>query len=179
MITVECGVLLAPDRWLMRFAAVGTPCVRVASERLALHGTVGIQIMTKEECMKEFSALPKATSCRLIDFARCEIRPGFLPDTYILIVSGIQPYANMRVDLVPLIYIRQPEYWEIEVVGRLRGIGLPVLTPYTVSLPLDGVRGIHGVEVVGAKRREQLDVPPRTTKGDVSERVADYVMAQP
>jgi hypothetical protein len=179
MITVECGVLLAPDRWLMRFAAVGTPCVRVASERLALHGTVGIQIMTKEECMKEFSALPKATSCRLIDFARCEIRPGFLPDTYILIVSGIQPYANMRVDLVPLIYIRQPEYWEIEVVGRLRGIGLPVLTPYTVSLPLDGVRGIRGVEVVGAKRREQLDVPPHTTKGDVSKAVADYAMAQP
>ena len=179
MIMVECGVLLVSGSWLMRPSVVDTPCVRIVGERLALHGTVDIQSMTKEECMKEFSALPKAESCRLIDFARCEVRPGFLPDTYILIVSGVLPYANMRVDLVPLIYIRQPEYWEIEVVGRLRGIGLPVLTPYTVSLPLDGVRGLHGVEVVGAKRREQLDVPPLTTKGDVSKAVADYAMAQP
>jgi hypothetical protein len=91
----------------------------------------------------------------------------------------MQPYANMHVDLVPLIYIRQPEYWEIEVVGHLRGIGLPVLTPYTVSLPLDGVRGIRGVEVVGAKRREQLDVPPIIKKDDVSRAAADYAMAQP
>ena len=30
--------------------------------------------------MKEFSALPKAESCRLIDFAKGEVRPGFLPD---------------------------------------------------------------------------------------------------
>lgn len=123
--------------------------------------------------MKEFSALPKAESCRLIDFAKCEVRPGFLPDTYVLIVAGMQPYANMRVELVPLIYIRQPDYWEIEVVGCLRGIGLPVLTPYTVSLPLDGVRGIHGVEVVGANRRKRLDVPPITTKDDVSETISD------
>jgi hypothetical protein len=129
--------------------------------------------------MKEFSALPKAESSRLIDFDRCEVRPGFLPNTYILIVSGTQPYANMRVDLVPLIYIRQPEYWEIEVVGRLRGIGLPVLTPYTVSLPLDGVRGSRGVEVVGAKRRERIDVPPLATKDHATNAVADYAVAQP
>lgn len=128
--------------------------------------------------MKEFSALPKAESCRLIDFTRCEVRPGFLPDTYILIVTGMQPYANMQVALMPLIYIRQPDYWEIEVVGCLRGIGLPVLTPYTVSLPLDGIRGVHGVEVVGANRRKQLDVPPLPAKGDVSEAVSDYALAQ-
>lgn len=126
--------------------------------------------------MKECSALPKAESCRLIDFTRCEIRPGFLPDTYILVVTGMQPYANMRVELAPLVYIRQPDYWEIEVVGCLRGIGLPVLTPYTVSLPLDGVRGIHGVEVVGANGRKRLDVPPLAKKGDVSE-VVSAVMA--
>jgi hypothetical protein len=128
--------------------------------------------------MREFSALPTAESCRLIDFTRCEVRPGFLPDTYILIVTGVKPYANMQVDLIPLIYIRQPEYWEIEVVGCLRGIGLPMLTPYTVSLPLDGVRGIHGVEVVGANGRKRLDVPPVPTKDDMSEAMADYAMAQ-
>ena len=56
--------------------------------------------------------------------------------------------------------------------------GLPVLTPYTVSVPLDGIRGVQGVEVVGAKRRQQLDVPPLTTKSDGSEMVAAYAMTQ-
>jgi hypothetical protein len=128
--------------------------------------------------MQEFSALPKAASCRLIDFAKCEVRPGFLPDTYILIVTGVKPYANMQVDLMPLVYIRQPDYWEIEVVGCLRGIGLPVLMPYTVALPLDGVRGIHGVEVVGANGRKRLEVPSGTTTADMSEALSDYAMAQ-
>jgi hypothetical protein len=53
-----------------------------------------------------------------------------------------------------------------------------MLTPYTVSLPLDGVRGIHGVEVVGANGRKRLDVPPVPTKDDMSEAMADYAMAQ-
>jgi hypothetical protein len=126
--------------------------------------------------MQEFSALPKAESCRLIDFTKCEVRPGFLPDTYVLIVAGLKPYVNMHVDLVPLIYIRQPEYWEIEVVGCLRGIGLPVLTPYTVSLPLDGVRGVQGIEVVGANRRKRVHVPPLPMKDDVAETVTAYAM---
>jgi hypothetical protein len=45
-----------------------------------------------------------------------------------------------------------------------------------VSLPLDGVRGIHGVEVVGANRRKRLDVPPITTKDDVSETISDVAL---
>jgi hypothetical protein len=97
---------------------------------------------------------------------------------YVLIVTGVKPYANMQVELMPLIYIRQPDYWEIEVVGCLRGIGLPVLTPYTVALPLDGVRGRHGVEVVGANRRKRIDVPPVTTRDDMAEALSDYTMAQ-
>jgi hypothetical protein len=90
----------------------------------------------------------------------------------------MKPFANMQVDLMPLIYIRQPDYWEIEVVGCLRGIGLPVLMPYTVSLPLDGVRGVYGVEIVGATRRKRLDIPPVTTKDDMSETFSDYAIAQ-
>jgi hypothetical protein len=64
------------------------------------------------------------------------------------------------------------------VVGCLRGIGLPVLTPYTVALPLDGVRGIHGVEVVGANGRKRLEVPPGPTTADMAEALSDYAMAQ-
>jgi hypothetical protein len=36
----------------------------------------------------------------------------------------------MQVSLIPRIYVVQPEYWEIEVVGSLPGIGLPALKAY-------------------------------------------------
>lgn len=67
----------------------------------------------------------------------------------------------MTVELRPLTYIRQPEFWGIEVVGFLPGFGLPVVAPYTVSLPLDGVTGRRGIEVLGATRSEKIEVPPR------------------
>jgi hypothetical protein len=56
-------------------------------------------------------------------------------------------------------YIRQPEYWEIEVQGCMRGLGLPVLTPYTATLRLGSTIGTMGVEVVGATRSQRIDVP--------------------
>jgi hypothetical protein len=102
---------------------------------------------------------PTPTSVRLIDFTSAEVHPGFLPDTWILVVSGKKPYANMTVRLSPLIYVRRPEFWEIEVIGSLPGIGLPMTAPYTVSLQLD-VLGTKGIEVVGATKRKRIPVPP-------------------
>lgn len=112
--------------------------------------------------MKEFLEAPASESSRLIDFEKAEIIQGIVPDRYILVVSGMKPYLNMDVSLIPRIYIQQPEHWGIEVVGTLTGIGLPVLAPYHVSLPLDGVIGTRGIEVIGATRSEQFDVPPKT-----------------
>ena len=107
-----------------------------------------------------FLKTPTPTSVRLINFTRAEVRPGFLPNTWILIVSGTKPYANMTVRLSPLIYIRRPEYWGIEVIGSLPGIGIPMTAPYTVSLPLDHTLGTKGIEVIGASRRQRIPVPP-------------------
>lgn len=106
----------------------------------------------------EFSALPETEACRLIDFTDAEVRPAFLPSTFVLIVWGTKPYLNMDVRLIPRVYKQQPEYWEIEVVGCLAGVGLPAEAPYHVSLPLDGIRGTAGIEVVGATRRTKLPV---------------------
>src|SRR5215208_2982347 len=79
-----------------------------------------------------------------------------LPPQFILTVSGEKPYANMEVELSPLIYIQRPEYWGIEVVGHLPGgIRLPVMTPYTVSLPQAGLLGTKGIEIIGATRSER------------------------
>ncbi len=105
-----------------------------------------------------FEELPRVESCRLISFDEIDIRPGFVTGTYFLIVSGNKPYINMEVNLRPLVYIRQPEYWGIEVVGCLPGIGLPATAPYTVSIPLEGIRGTKGIEVIGATRSERREI---------------------
>ncbi len=112
--------------------------------------------------LKEFEALPQPSSCRLINFDKAEVRPGIVSGTYFLIVRGTKPYLNMEVNLVPLVYVRQPEYWGIEVTGCLPGeIGLPATEPYTAILSLTGTIGTKGIEVIGATCSEKILVPPK------------------
>ncbi|MGH3916485.1 MAG: hypothetical protein ACRDTC_24205 [Pseudonocardiaceae bacterium] len=116
---------------------------------------------TSEEQLREFNDLPPSGSCRLIDFESVEILIlESFPPQYVLVVTGTKPYSNMKVDLVPLVYIRQPEYWGIEVVGCLPGFGLPATAPYTISISLNGIIGTEGIEVIGATRSEQHAIPP-------------------
>lgn len=112
-----------------------------------------------EEHVQELHTLPAPTSTRLIDFEHVQIlSTKSIPPQHILVVSGTKPYFNMKVTLQPLTYIRQPDYWGIEVVGSVGGIGLPALAPYTVSLPLAGFIGKRGIEVIGASRSERHDI---------------------
>jgi hypothetical protein len=112
-----------------------------------------------DEQLQRFAASPPASAFRLIDFSYADvvILESF-PPQFVLRVSGTKPYANMTVQLVPLVYVQQPEYWEIEVVGSLSGIGLPAEQPYEVSLAITSFLGTAGVEVVGASRRQKIDV---------------------
>ncbi|WFU43046.1 hypothetical protein QA640_11670 [Bradyrhizobium sp. CB82] len=113
----------------------------------------------KESDLKELEALPHSSTCRLISFKDADVVPGIVPNTFFLIVSGIKPWATMKVELQPLIYIHQPEYWGIEVVGCQSGIGLPMQAPYHVSLDISHARGKLGIEVIGATSRKQIKVP--------------------
>ena len=114
---------------------------------------------------QEFLKAPTSASVRLINFDKAKVVPGFIPNTYFLVVSGKKPYLNMTVELSPLIYIRRPDYWGIEVIGSLPGFGLPALAPYTVSIPLDGILGTKGIEVIGANKRVKIPVPSGTKVG--------------
>jgi hypothetical protein len=68
----------------------------------------------------------------------------------------------MKVELVPVVYVRQPDYWEIELVGCLRGgICLPVVMPFAEAIPIQGTTGTKGIKVVGATKVVKLDVPPK------------------
>jgi len=117
--------------------------------------------LEKKKDVNQFEELPIAEAYRLIDFGVAEVHGGFVPKTYILVVSGTKPYINMEVTLKPLVYIRRPEYWGIQVVGSLHGIGILELDPYTASIPLGGIMGTKGIEVIGATHAEKKDVPPK------------------
>lgn len=113
-----------------------------------------------EESLDAYTALPMDQSHRLIDFDTANVvSTRSIPPQHFLSVSGTKPYMNMHVELSPLVYIRQPEYWGIEVVGSLPGVGLPATAPYSVSLRLGGIMGTKGIEVIGANRTETIDIP--------------------
>lgn len=111
-----------------------------------------------EEQAHAFRALPTPQSCRVIDFNSAQVVTlESLPPQHVLIVTGQKP-LNMEVSLSPLVYIRRPEYWGIEVVGCVPGLGLPAVAPYAVRLDLDGTIGSCGIEVIGASRSEEIGI---------------------
>ena len=109
--------------------------------------------------VKKFVALPPSESCRRIGFDKAYVKhvgPARIPT---LFVEGEAPCFNMEVRLWPLIYIDCPEYWGIEVVGCLPGgICLTAIKPYHVSIPLAGIIGSRGIEVLGAHQSEKIDL---------------------
>lgn len=108
--------------------------------------------------------LPPAQSTGLIDFeSAVVVSPMIYPPQPRLVVSGKKPYPSMAVELVALTYIRQPEYWGIEVIGSASGlvpVHVPVATPYTVELDVGDVTGTVGIEVIGASHTQQLPLAP-------------------
>jgi hypothetical protein len=110
---------------------------------------------------QKLAATQAAQSVRRINFTNAQVRPGFVPNTYFLIVSGTKPCINMQVHLSPLIYIRRPEYWGIEVLGTLSGPCLTAIAPYHVFLPLDGIIGTKGIEVIGATKKKKIKIPQK------------------
>jgi hypothetical protein len=105
--------------------------------------------------------VPVAQSTGLVDFETAEVVSQMIyPPRPVLVVTGRKPYPSMTVELVPLMYIRQPEYWGIEVIGTGAGpLGTEgISVPYAVELDLAACTGTTGVEVVGANQSKQLPV---------------------
>ncbi len=109
-----------------------------------------------ERSIEQFMQAPASQSVRLIDFEAAKVMEK--AGNYFLVVSGTKPYLNMTVRLSPLVYVRQPEYWGIEVLGSLPGIALPATAPYTVAISLNGILGTIGIEVIGASSSQKIDV---------------------
>ena len=103
---------------------------------------------------RSFESLPCAQACRRVDFDLIEVREPAHGGRWLL-VSGIKPWADLRVSLEPMAYRETPDFWVIEVVGRLAAWGLPALVDFCVALPLDSFRGRQGIEIVGATKSER------------------------
>ena len=117
-----------------------------------------LQTLTEVD-IKGLEDLPKASSCYRIDFESWAVVPGIVNGTYWLYVYGTKPWLSMDVTLKPLIYIKKPEYWGIEVVGCLHGIGLPVQAPYVAELDVTHFLGTKGIELIGATKNEKFAAP--------------------
>lgn len=76
-----------------------------------------------------------------------------------LTVSGDKPRdapGGAKVKLEPLTYEAQPEFWKIEVLWDSAKASVPFVTPFKVSIPLDGICGTKGIEVVGQTRKQRI-----------------------
>ena len=113
-----------------------------------------------ENDLKTFNKFPPSSHCRIIDFDKHHISNGIVPNTYFLHVSGMKPWINLIVSLEPVIYIRRPEYWEIQVVACMNGIGLPAVTPYQVTRDISNFIGTKGIAIVSASKPPlKIDIP--------------------
>ncbi len=103
--------------------------------------------------------LQSASASKLVAFENADVVSGIVPDTHFLIVRGEVPCLNMEVALAPLIYVDCPDYWAIEVTGMLKGgFCLEATKPYYAVIPLTGVVGREGVEVVGGNKSQKFRV---------------------
>jgi hypothetical protein len=108
-----------------------------------------------------FESLPYAQACRRVDFDFVEVREAArLGGGRLLLVSGVKSWADLRVTLEPLPYREMPDFWVIEVVGRLTASGLPALVDFCVALPLESIRGCKGIEIIGATKSERRVLNP-------------------
>jgi hypothetical protein len=154
------AVTFSGTKAMFTFEVVDLDDTVLRIRRATCNGTSRAPVLDEAQ-LADHRALPPPTSFRLIAYDKAEVLTlESYPPQYVLQVSGVKFSPSMTVKLMPLVYVRQPEYWEIEVVGGLSGAAIPVKTPYTVSLPLGGTLGSRGIQVIGANRSDTFDLSP-------------------
>jgi hypothetical protein len=96
-----------------------------------------------------------------LDFRKAVVKPGAIAGSFVLTVSGDKPrdaHGGAAVKLEPLTYAEPPEYWKIELLWDSADTVIPIVTPFTVSMPLDQCRGSKGIEVVGQTKRQKISI---------------------
>lgn len=96
--------------------------------------------------------------CELVSFDYAYVIPGIVNGTWFAFVCGEARCFNMSVTLQPLIYVKKPEYWEIQVIGCVGEICLPAQRPYYAGLDVTNFLGHKGIEIVGSNRSKKFEI---------------------
>jgi len=111
----------------------------------------------------------------LIDFQQADVSsPEDSPGALVLRVRGVKPTAEIDVRLLPVQYIRAPEFWAIQVSGSShtsqcvdRAGSAPTGSgsqdsgeerEYEVILDVTSILGTEGIEVLGASTSVRIPV---------------------
>ena len=106
----------------------------------------------------------KAGRANAVAFDHAELRAGpTLGHGLHLVVSGPAPKNGAQVILVPSLEQHNPEYRQIEIVAeqrtRFADHGLaPVADSYEKSIPLSGLAGTKGIELIGANGTQKFSL---------------------
>jgi hypothetical protein len=126
-----------------------------------------------QQDLEQFEQLPRAESCRLIDFDQFElvrlhvfVRPGD-PPPFELHVSGKKPFPGLEIALAPRVHLQQPQFWSIEVVGRpgedesegdTYDVSLNLfkvnLANFNLAISEEEFEGVEGIRLIGATHSE-------------------------
>ena len=89
--------------------------------------------------------------------ADAQVRPGFLNNTFFLILHGKKPNLNTWVEISPVRYPKQPEYWRIDVKECYSGnILLPTISGYAFHEEISQAMGTKGIELHWANGETQI-----------------------
>jgi hypothetical protein len=113
---------------------------------------------------------------QLIDFETAELISTMIypPPPPTLVVTGVKPHPDMEISLEPLVYVSQPQFHGIQVVGSPALPDGPYVAPaiapvpYSVQLSLEGITGTEGVEVIGATCTERKVVATESAEATES-----------
>jgi hypothetical protein len=81
----------------------------------------------------------------------------------VLKVTGEAPYAGMTLEVRPVVYVMQPDYWLMSLVGCLPHgtVAAAVTTPFSAVIDVHGSVGRKGVDLSSDPKAKQLrlDLP--------------------
>lgn len=108
-------------------------------------------------------SLSSAAQGQVIDFEHAELRRvPFQDSLYLWVRAKVGDGYEMR--LAPRVYHERPDYWGIEVVAftppGIREVSGATDAPGMTerSVPLAGITGIRGVNVIGASQTLQIEI---------------------
>ncbi|MDA7948160.1 MAG: hypothetical protein MPJ78_11875 [Hyphomicrobiaceae bacterium] len=111
----------------------------------------------KQQDIDDLIARKKPDGVILLEIDKAKLTPGIVNGTYFLTVWGRKPWSTIKVGFAPCIYVDQPQYWGIQVIGVQSGIGLPVETPFEHTEEVTQTMGKKGVEAIGVNQTIKLE----------------------